>query len=70
MRCEPLIQFRKSSDESAEALASRFGVDRRTLWRWETGKTPVPTDKLALIERETGISRRLLRPDLFEGLAA
>ena len=65
MRCDPLINFRKAHEGKAGDLAAKFGVDRRTLWRWETGKTPVPIDKLDIIEAETGISRELLRPDVF-----
>lgn len=60
----PLTQYRKAHALTIEALASALGVDRTTVWRWERGKVPV--ERLADIEKATNISRRDLRPDIFE----
>ena len=50
-----------------DVLAETLGVDRTTLWRWETGEVPV--SRLADIERLTKIPRRKLRPDIFGDVA-
>lgn len=59
----PLLTFRKSSGQTLDDLAAAFGVDRTTVWRWETGKVPV--SRLGDIERLTGVPRQVLRPDIF-----
>ncbi len=43
-------------------LARRIGVSRKTIQRWEK----VPAERLLEIERETGIPRERLRPDLYK----
>lgn len=58
-----LTNHRKKSGKTLEELASTLGVDRVTLWRWETGRVPV--SRLADVERITKIPRRDLRPDIF-----
>jgi transcriptional regulator with XRE-family HTH domain len=60
----PLTAYRNAKNLTVEALASILGVDRTTLWRWEKGRVPV--DRLSDVERATKISRRKLRPDIFE----
>ncbi len=58
-----LMDYRRSTGLTLDALASTLGVDKSTLWRWETGKVPV--NRLAEVERVTSIPRRNLRPDIF-----
>jgi DNA-binding transcriptional regulator YdaS (Cro superfamily) len=59
----PLTTYRETHKQTVDALAASLGVDRTTIWRWETGKVPV--DRLADIERVTRIPRQKLRPDIF-----
>lgn len=59
----PLTVYRKAKGQTVDALAESLGVDRTTIWRWETGKVPV--ERLADIESVTGIPRARLRPDIF-----
>jgi transcriptional regulator with XRE-family HTH domain len=59
----PITHYRKTNDQTLEALADVLGVDKSTIWRWERGKIPV--DRLADVERATGIPRQSLRPDIF-----
>ena len=60
----PLTTYRKAKSLTVEALADLLGVDRTTVWRWEKGRIPV--DRLSDVEKATKISRRKLRPDIFE----
>jgi transcriptional regulator with XRE-family HTH domain len=59
----PITHYRKANDQTLEALADVLGVDKSTIWRWERDKVPV--DRLADVERATGIPRQSLRPDIF-----
>lgn len=45
-------------------LAEFLGVSRPTAFRWETGKRKIGVNSLSSVSEKTGISRRLLRPDL------
>jgi len=58
-----LREYRHKKNVTMDVLAETLGVDRTTLWRWETGEVPV--SRLADIERLTKIPRRKLRPDIF-----
>ena len=65
--------FRKNSGKTLDGVAEVFGVDRRTIIRWEKGSPPVPLKRLEEAEKITGIPRHKLRPDLadiFGGSAA
>lgn len=57
-----LKQYRdgKTLDEAAKSL----GVNKTTLLRWEDGVVQIPADRVIEVERVTGISRHILRPDL------
>jgi len=46
-----------------EELAGRFGVNKSTVLRWEEER--VPAERVLDVERETGVSRHDLRPDLY-----
>lgn len=45
-------------------LARAVGVDRATAWRWAQKR--IPAERVAEVERVTGIPRHELRPDLYE----
>ena len=62
-----LREYRHKKNVTMDVLAETLGVDRTTLWRWETGEVPV--SRLADIERLTKIPRRKLRPDIFGDVA-
>jgi DNA-binding transcriptional regulator YdaS (Cro superfamily) len=59
----PLRQYLELNNSTVDKLAASLGVNRTTIWRWETGKVPV--ERLADIERLTKIPRQQLRPDIF-----
>jgi DNA-binding transcriptional regulator YdaS (Cro superfamily) len=44
-------------------VASALGVDKATVTRWSLGR--IPAERVADVERVTGIGRYELRPDLF-----
>ena len=44
-------------------LADAVGVDKATVTRWAQRR--IPAERVIGVERATGISRRLLRPDLY-----
>jgi DNA-binding transcriptional regulator YdaS (Cro superfamily) len=56
--------YRKNSGLTLDGVAERFGVDRKTILRWEQGAFPIPADRVLEVEAITGISRHDLRPDL------
>lgn len=57
--------FRKNSGKTLDAVAEMFNVDRKTILRWERGEPPVPIKRVAEIASVTGISREMLRPDVY-----
>ncbi len=51
---------------SQAALADRIGTTQSQVWYWLTrSKRGVPAEFVLPIERETGVSRSELRPDLW-----
>ena len=63
MTISPLRTYRETSKLTLEKLGADFGVHKTTILRWEEGGVPV--DRLADVERVTGIPRQKLRPDIF-----
>lgn len=47
------------------ALADRLGVKQGHVWHWLKKAKKVPAEYVIPIERETGISRHELRPDIY-----
>lgn len=66
---EPIWEARKAKGWTIDRAATEFGVNRRTLIRWEDGATPLPVERLEQAERIYGVKRIQLRPDIFEGVA-
>lgn len=68
----PLKKFRTDQDPplSRKALADLLGVDRQTIYRWETAKRKPEGDDLKKVIEKTGIPARELRPDLVELLGS
>lgn len=46
------------------ALADRLGLNKTSVWRWNEKRVPI--DRVAEVERVTGIPREHLRPDVFK----
>jgi DNA-binding transcriptional regulator YdaS (Cro superfamily) len=47
------------------ALARRLGVSQQLLSGWVTGAKRIRAERVLKIEKETGIPRHELRPDLY-----
>lgn len=69
---DPIEPFRSKQEPkiSLETFGEPFGVDKSTVKRWQDNG--VPAERVLDIERQWGISRHDLRPDLYprEGRAA
>lgn len=50
---------------SQAALARRIGKKQAHVWNWLHRDRRVPAESVLDIERETGVSRSELRPDLY-----
>ena len=50
---------------SQSALARIVGVSQQAVWKWLRSKKTLPGEHVLLVERETGVSRHDLRPDLY-----
>lgn len=63
MTTSPLARYREENDLTLEQVAQMFGVQKAAVWKWE--RRGPPADKVLAIEGATGISRHVLRPDIF-----
>ena len=59
----PIIKEAAKRVGGVPALATRLGVTRQAVYQWKD----VPIEKVELLARETGLSRTVLRPDIFSG---
>lgn len=50
---------------SQSALARMIGVTQRAVWRWLHEQKPLPAEHVLTVEAKTGITKELLRPDLY-----
>lgn len=68
---DPILALREAVDlkGSQSALARAIGFTQGSVWRWLNG-TPVPAEAAKAIERETGVPKHKIRPDIFESEAA
>lgn len=55
--------FRSDHGLSLERFGAMFGVHKSTALRWE--EKQVPAERVLEIEKQTGIPRGKLRPDLY-----
>lgn len=60
----PLKAYRAKEGLTQGALASRLGVNRTSVARWETGARKIDDGLVDVVAKATGISVRDLRPDL------
>jgi len=68
METNPLKTYREANQLSKADLARLLGVSRSIAHRWETGERKIGPDSLAGVAEKTGISKKMLRPDLAEKL--
>lgn len=50
---------------SQSALARICGVSQAAVWKWIDGGKCLPPQHALTVERETGVSRHALRPDMY-----
>jgi DNA-binding transcriptional regulator YdaS (Cro superfamily) len=55
--------YRIATGDSLSQVARRFGVNKSTVFRWQRDR--VPAERVPDVERELGIPRHYLRPDLW-----
>lgn len=71
-RESPITKFRRNAEPrmTLEAFGALFSppLHKASVLRWE--RDGIPAERVVEVERVTGISRRELRPDLFEGEAS
>lgn len=48
-----------------QAFADLHEVSQPTVWRWLNSKGELPAEYVLKTEAETGVSRHLLRPDIY-----
>ncbi|MCE7026400.1 YdaS family helix-turn-helix protein [Jiella avicenniae] len=67
-KSSPIAEHREKHRLTLEAFGRLFGVHKTTVRRWELDRAPA--DRVIEIERLTGLSRQVLRPDIFGEAAA
>lgn len=50
---------------SQTAFANFIGVKQSTVWKWLQCEKPLPAEYVLKTEQKTGVSRHLLRPDIY-----
>ena len=68
MEGTPLKTMLRERGMRMNALARLLGVDKATVTRWVQSR--VPAERVLEIEKNTGISRTEIRPDLYPSEAA
>lgn len=63
-RYDALMQVRRFFP-TERAMADALGVSQPTIWRWLNQTKQLPPEKVLLAEKLTGVSRHLLRPDIY-----
>lgn len=58
-----LAAFRVSPRGGVRKLAERLGVTPQAVYKWR--KTGIPAERVLDVERESGVSRHELRPDIY-----
>lgn len=66
----PLRAYRERKGLTQEELASKLNISRQMVGALENGEREYTAEMCLTIERELGIDRVLLRPDLFRRRAA
>lgn len=61
----PLEHWRSENGKSQQELADLLGTTQATISRWETSVHEITPTHAIAIEAATGISKHVLRPDVF-----
>lgn len=64
MQTSPLCFVQETM--SLTTLAERLGLTKAAVYAWR--KNGIPAERVIQIEQITGVSRRVLRPDLFANI--
>jgi len=59
------LQMVRAQFASERAMAQVFEVSQPTVWRWLNQYQQLPAEHVLRAEQLTGISRHLLRPDIY-----
>lgn len=59
------LQVAVSRAGSQSALARICGVSQTAVWKWLQSSKRLPAEQVLVVERETGVPRHLLRPDIY-----
>jgi len=67
MKSTPYEALKACIDKAASqsALARDLGVSQPTVWRWLKSSRQMPAEYVLTAERLYGVSRHLLRPDIY-----
>ena len=65
----PLKAYRRTAQLTQKQLAGMLGVERETVGRWEIGHRKIDVRLVPAVSKTTGISRAVLRPDVFSEAA-
>jgi DNA-binding transcriptional regulator YdaS (Cro superfamily) len=67
MSVSPVIALETALERagSQSALARLCGVSQPAVSKWVRGRKHLPAEHVLTVERATGVSRHLLRPDLY-----
>lgn len=65
MKTNPLRAYRKTHNLSRKDVADRLGLTPGMIGHIEVGRRGISAERAIQIEKELGIPRILLRPDLF-----
>jgi DNA-binding transcriptional regulator YdaS (Cro superfamily) len=66
MAMEHLSIWMKGGRGRLTKVAAACGISHSAVWQWKR----IPSDRVLVVERVTGIPRTLLRPDLYGELGA
>lgn len=58
-----LKELLKTKGLNLSELATRIGIAKSNTTRWS--KKRVPAERVLIVEKETGIPRHVLRPDIY-----
>lgn len=63
----PVVALRKAvlAAGSQSKVARMVGVSQQAVWKWLHNEKWLPGEHVLTVERETGVSRHELRPDLY-----
>ena len=63
-----LAKYRRANGLTFKELGLHIGKSASTAFKYESGAVRIPSERLLIIEKMTGIPRNKLRPDLFGSL--